>query len=192
MRPSRLAFVASLVAGWASMTPAIATPVVITTQGQGYLYNVDYVTAINGLMVGGKEYNVSFMQYATDQTFWNNPVGVKAAADAIDAALNASLANALYLANVPVQTGPNKFVVASAPNWGMLTTGYSAHDWEEGWYGSSNNTAVFSLVSADPSRTAVPEPASIALIGTALVGLGCVRFRRAKGLADQTARSLDI
>ena len=176
MRLSRLAFTAILIFGWAPLTPATATPVVITAPGN---YGVIDVTAIDGLMVGSTEYNVTFMQYSSDQTFRNNPIGARIAANAIDAALNASSADALYLTNVSVQLAPTQFVVAYSTNYGIGSIGYSAHDWVDIGYSSSSNTAVFSLVSpdqsADPSGTSVPEPASPALLSATLLGLGIVR-----------------
>jgi hypothetical protein len=130
--------------------------------------------AIDGLYVGGTEYDVTFVVDAIDPTF-DGQAGLAAeAVSELDAALNLTTA---YLVNLAGCCVINQFTVEdNGPYAGIQTTSYSsAGNWQV--YSTSatgdGSVAVF---------TAVPEPAGIGWLFTGS-SLALLAFRSRRSAA---------
>ena len=137
------------------------------------LLNPLVATAIDGVVVNGHEYDVTFANDFIDTTFANNPTAVAAAIVAVDAALNASTAAFVHIDGFG---SIDNFVVGDRDAGGITTNSFStAHNWH-------NFGSIFApAVDADSVFTAVPEPSTWAMMLLGFAGLGALAaFRRTK------------
>jgi hypothetical protein len=146
---------------------AMADPVVVlSTPGSA--------EAVDGVFVGGTEYDVSFIANAIDPTFDGQSSLAAEAVSELDAALNGTTA---YLVNLAGCCVINQFIVEDdGPYAGVNTTSYS----------SPGNWQVYSTtVTGDGSVavfTAVPEPADIGWL-TMGVSLALLAVRSGRSAA---------
>jgi hypothetical protein len=152
----------ALIACTCGSTIAFAAPIVI--------YSGVVADAIDGVVVNGIAYDVTFADNFTDTTFANNAPAVATAASEVDAALNATTAE---FVSIPGIGNINNFVIGDRLAGGTTVTSFSAeHNWQ-------NEGSIFQFGSgADSVFTKVPEPASVATLGAGLLGLGL--YRRGK------------
>ncbi len=154
------------------ITSSLPAATVIYTGGQ--------VGAIDGLIVDGKEYNITFNAYVPNYTFLNNGSGANDAVDAMNAILNGPVAqNGVYFISDPPY-GSQFFEVSYAiPTanqndaiLGNLTTEWVNQGPTQSYPndGFDNDYAQFTPV--------VPEPASSALLGMGLLVLPALRKLR--------------
>jgi PEP-CTERM motif len=126
---------------------------------------------IDNLVVDGTTYDVTFTSTAVDQTFNGNATGAQDAANAILAALNASTAGNINSGGISGFDTNALKITSSGP---LLTDNFATvGGWVQGGTGGGPAFADFTPVSA-------PEPATLALLGAGIVGLGAARRRQRK------------
>ena len=156
--PRRTALIAALLLVTAA---AHAAPIVV-------LANSQVVKEVDGIVVDGSTYNVTFVADAVDHTFDNNAIGESIAATELENALNATTAPYVNLAGVGTI---NQFVVGDILTGGIeLTSFFAAGNWQSvGIVENDGSAAVFTPVSP------MPEPATLLLFAAGLAALVVLR-----------------
>ena len=137
---------------------AQAAPVVI-------LQSAQVASAVDGLVVDGITYNVTFAAFTSDTTFNGNAAGAQAAVSALDAALNGTTAD--FVAEPGVGSIDNFIVEDNGLESGIETSSLlKSGQWQNlGAVPQDNSTAVFTVASA-------PEPP----VGFLLPAVGALAF----------------
>lgn len=146
--------------------------------------NVGSVTAaqsIDNLIIDGTNYDVTFGVDTLDSTFLNNSAGATDAVSAINAVLNDPYADVAAL-DINLYIAAGTFAVLVDNNLlgpDNLTSSYIDNAaWAPGPNGYEEITAQFAQVPAPPPPAVTPEPASLLLFGTGLLGLALVIRRK--------------
>jgi hypothetical protein len=141
---------------------AHADPVVV-------LSNSQVASAVDGVVVDGIVYDVTFVSDAIDSTFDGNATGAATAESELIAALNGT--TAAFVALQGCCTINNFFVEDAGPFSGLSATSFfNPHHWQDdGSVSDDGATAVF---------TPTPEPSSFILLGTGILGMAGVVRRK--------------
>ena len=154
----------------ASIFTAVPNPVVVLASSQ-------VVSAVDGLVVDGVTYNVTFSANGIDHTFDNNPNAEGVAAAELQNALNGTGA---AFVQVTGAGSINQFVVGDILFGGLeVESGFVAGNWQNaGFVTRDSSAAIFTPVPPVTGRPQIAEPGSLPVLAIGLAGFVMVRWDR--------------